>query len=177
MQTTIEQTPPATSDPGHLIFRFAAKLNVLPIGITPEGLRMANTYEGTVTDGDFEGARIWGTDHLLLRRDGVCVIDAQTLISQGSDIHVYEHVHGYCLPPEGMQVPPLEMLVEPGFEWPDVDFPIVGFSTFSAAAPEYEYLNDATARIDGWANFATGGLAIDTRLVTHDAEAPRPAHD
>lgn len=175
MQTSIEQTAPAATQPGHLIFRFAAKLNVLPIGITPEGLRMANRYEGIVTDGDFEGARISGTDHLLLRRDGVCVIDAQAIVSEGSDKHVYEHVHGYCLPPEGMQIPPLEALTEPGFEWPDIDFPVVGFSTFRAAAPEHASLNDATARIDGWANFATGGLAIDTRLVTHDATAPRPA--
>jgi hypothetical protein len=110
----------------------------------------------------------------LLRRDGVCTIDAQTLISQGSETHVYEHVIGYCLPPDGLEIPPLEALVEPGFEWPDVDFPIVGFSTFRAAAPEYEYLNRVTARIDGWANFATGGLAIDTRAVAHDADVPRP---
>jgi hypothetical protein len=151
-----------------LLFRFEAELDVLPIGITPEGLRMANSYEGLVTAGDFDGARVWGTDHLLLRRDGVCVIDAQTMLSQSDNRHVYEHVYGYCLPPRGLEIPPLEMLLEPDFEWPDVDFPIVAFSTFRAAAPELAYLNSATARIDGWANFATGGLAIETRLVEHD---------
>ena len=137
---TIEQIPrPAAHPDGHLLFRFEAELNVVPVGITPEGLRMANSYEGTVSEGDLPGARVWGTDHLLLRRDGVCVIDAQTMLSQSSQVHVYEHVLGYCLPPKGIRIPPLETLVAPGFEWPDVDFPIVAFSTFRAAAPEFEY--------------------------------------
>lgn len=178
MQTAIhdlgEQIVPVKRSDGHLLFRFEAELNVIPIGVTPEGLRMANSYEGRVTEGDFNGARVWGTDHLLLRRDGVCVIDAQTILSQTADVHVYEHVLGYCLPPAGLRIPSLETLLEPGFEWPDADFPIVASSTFRAAAPQFEYLNSATARIDGWANFATGGLAIETRLVTHDAGAPRP---
>lgn len=97
------------------------------------------------------------------------------MLSQNANSHVYEHVYGYCLPPDGLQVPPLEKLLEPGFEWPDVDFPIVAFSTFRAGTRELEYLNSLTARIDGWANFATGGLAIDTRLVQHDARVPKPA--
>jgi hypothetical protein len=165
-----------TSSPdADLIFRFEARLNVVPIGLTPEGLRMANTYEGTVTAGELLGSRVSGTDHLLLRSDGVCVIDAQTMLSQDENTHVYEHVYGYCLPPYGLQIPPLEKLLEPGFEWPDVDFPVVAFSTFRAGAPELAYLNSITARIDGWANFATGGLAIDTRLVAHDVGVLRPA--
>lgn len=173
MQTTAERIETPTDRAGHLIFRFEARLNVLPIGVTPEGLRMANSYEGIATGGDLVGARVRGTDHLLLRRDGVCVIEAQTLISREGE-HVYEDVHGYCLPPDGLQVPPLETLMEPDFEWPDIDFPIVGFSTFRAALPHLEYLNNATARIDGWVNFATGGLAVDTRLLAHDAATPRP---
>ncbi len=176
MQTAIchneQNQAPADRSDGHLLFRFEAQLNIVPIGVTPEGLRMANSYEGTATEGDFEGARVSGTDHLLLRRDGVCVIDAQTLLSQSPHVHVYEHVDGYCLPPEGMQLPPLESLLEADFEWPDVNFPIVAFATFRAAAPEFEHLNRSTARIDGWANFATGELAIETRLVSHNADVP-----
>ncbi|MGD2130655.1 MAG: DUF3237 family protein [Lysobacterales bacterium] len=165
--------PPARRSNGHLLFRFSAQLDIIPIGLTPEGLRMANSYEGTVSEGDFAGAHLTGTDNLLLRRDGVCVIDAHTLLTQAGGVNVYEHVHGYCLPPENLEIPSLDIVAQPRFEWPDIDFPIVGFSTFRAGASELEYLNSATARIDGWANFATGGLAIDTRLVTHDAEAPR----
>lgn len=177
-ETTIIETPTAPSaeeGQGDLLFRFNAQLNVLPIGIVPEGLRMANRYEGSVNEGAIPaGSTVWGIDHLLLRSDGVCVIDAQTTISLPDGTNIYEQVHGYCLPPEGMPVPPLEVLTQPGFEWPDVDFPIVGASTFRAADPRYAYLNRTTARIDGWANFKTGGLAVDTRAVQHDSTAPRP---
>lgn len=164
-----------TAADGELIFRFEAELNVVPVGLTPEGLRMANSYEGTATAGRLRGARVWGTDHLLLRNDGVCVIDAQTILSQDGHRHIYEHVLGYCLPPEGLQMPPLQTLLESGFEWPDVDFPIVGFSTFRSGAREFDDLSSVTARVDGWANFATGGLAIDTRLVAHDGRVTKPA--
>ncbi len=157
-----------------LFYRFEAQLNVLPIGIVPEGLRMANSFEGRVSEGEFLGARVWGIDHLLLRSDGVCVIDAQKTISQGNGLHIYEHVRGYCLPPTGLKVPPLEVLLQPGFQWPDMDFPVVAFSTFRAGVPHYAYLNDAMARIDGWANFSTGGLAIETRLVAHDVQVSPP---
>lgn len=150
-----------------ILYRFEAKLEVNPIGIVPEGFRMANAFEGRVTHGMLEGARVWGIDHLLLRTDGVAIIDAQKTIS-GGGVHVYEHVRGYGLPPLGITLPPLEELLEPGFEWPDVQFPVLGASTFRAAAPEHEALNRALARVDGWFNFSTGGLAIETRLLPHD---------
>lgn len=165
----------ALNEDRSLLFRFEAQLDIVPVGITPEGLRMANSYQGIVTAGVFDTARVVGTDQLLLRRDGVCVIDAQTLLTRGGAQPIYEHVHGYCLPPKGLQVPSLEALVEPGFEWPDVDFPIVAFATFRAAGRDLDYLNSATARIDGWANFATGALAVETRLVAHDSRVARPA--
>jgi hypothetical protein len=156
-----------------LLYRFAAQLSFVALGIVPEGLRMANSFEGTVTDGILEGGRVWGIDHLLVRRDGVAVIDAQKTISLG-DRHVYEHVHGYCLPPEGMEVPPLELMVAPGFSWPDIDFPIIGASTFRSALPELAYLNRSVAGISGAANFATGRLTIETRLLTHGTGGERP---
>jgi hypothetical protein len=160
----IDRTPAPEIDASPLLYRFAAQLSFAPLGIVPEGLRMANSFEGTVTDGILEGGRVWGVDHLLVRRDGVAVIDAQKAISLG-DRHVYEHVHGYCLPPEGMDVPPLEVMVAPGFNWPDIEFPIIGASTFRSALPELAYLNRSVAGISGAANFATGFLTIETRLL------------
>lgn len=59
-----------------LQFRFGAALDLIPIGVTPEGLRMAKSYIGTVTMGRLLGAEVRGMDHLVLRNDGVCVIDA-----------------------------------------------------------------------------------------------------
>ncbi|MGD8861077.1 MAG: hypothetical protein PVI30_13810 [Myxococcales bacterium] len=81
------------------------------------------------------------------------------------DVHVHEHVRGYCLPPEGMQMPPLEVLLQPDFEWPDVDFPVVGFTSFRAADPALEYLNRELGQVRGHANFRTGALSITTRLL------------
>ena len=158
---------------GQLLYRFEAKLEIMPIGLVPEGIRMANSFEGTVTEGDFVGARVWGIDHLLLRRDGVGVIDAPKTISD-SDRHLYEHVRGYWMPPEGMEAPPLEALLDPCFEWPDTLFPVHGFSTFRAGHPELEYLNRAIARIDGWSNPRTGGLVVETRLVDHAMDVKGP---
>lgn len=157
-----------------LLFRFEAVLDLVPIGLTPEGLRMANSYVGTVTKGGFPGAEVRGTDHLVLRNDGVCIIDAQTILSHPKSGHVFEHVHGYCLPPEGLELPDLSELLDPDFQWPDVDFPITAFSTFRAGTTDLAYLNRAIAKIDGWANFAIGGLAVDTTLISHNDNVAAP---
>src|SRR5690606_10981356 len=146
-----------------------AQLDVQPIGIVPEGLRMANTFEGAVTEGLLVGARVWGIDHLLLRADGVAVTDSQKTLWRGQP-PVYEHVKGYGLPPAGVTLPPLEALLAPGFEWPDLLFPVLASSTFRTAVPELLELNRTIARIDGWFNFATGRLCIETQAVAHRAE-------
>lgn len=156
-----------------LLYRFEARLEVTPIGIVPEGLRMANAFEGRITEGMMQDARVWGIDHLLLRRDGVAVIDAPKTLSLG-DIHIHEHVRGYGLPPHGLELPPLEALLDPKFVWPDVLFPVLASSTFRTAVPDLAYLNQALTRIDGWFSFATGSLAVETRLITHAAGVPGP---
>lgn len=156
------------------LYRFEARLDVVPIGLVPEGIRMANSFDGTVTEGVFEGARVWGIDHFLLRTDGVGIVDASKTIS-GDGYHLFEHVRAYCAPPDGMEMPPLEVLLEPDFEWPDVSFPIHGFSMFRAPTPELEHLNRAVARIDGWANMRTGGLAVETVLTEHRPTVRGPA--
>jgi hypothetical protein len=147
-----------------LLYRFEASVDVKPVGLVPEGLRLIVTFDGRVTHGLLAGARVWGTDPLLLRRDGVGVIDAPKAISTG-DITFHEHVRGYCTPPDGLALPPLEALLEPGFAWPDVLFTVHGFSMFSAAGPKLAALNRAIARIDGRASFARGRLAVETRLM------------
>jgi len=158
---------------GPLLYRFEAHLDVVPIGLVPDGIRMANTFEGRVTHGLMEGARVWGIDHLLLRADGVAVLDAQKTLSQGAT-HVHEHLRGYGLPPDGMAMPPLEALLDPTFKWPDVLFPILGSSTFAAAAPDVQFLNRAIARVDGWFSFATGRLAVESRLIDHASGVVAP---
>lgn len=166
VRPSVERLPP-------VLYRFDAKLSVQPLGVVPEGLRMANAFEGEVTSGMMRGARVSGIDHLLLRTDGVAIIDAQKLISLG-DIHVYEKVDGYGLPPNGLQLPPLDDLLAPGFEWPDLLFPVTGSSRFRASHPDYRYLNQVVARIDGWFSFTSGALAVETRIIHHFSAVPAP---
>lgn len=158
---------------GDLLYRFEADLDVIPVGLTPEGIRMTVGYEGVISAGMLEGARVWGVDPLLLRIDGVGVIDTAKTISDGTTT-IYEHVHAYCMPPEGLEVPPPEVILDPSFQWPDVEFPILGFSTFRAGRPEYGHLNTTIAAIEGLANFATGRNAIETRVLRHTSTAAAP---
>lgn len=175
MQTQSIQTRPvppitaATRD--SLLYRFEAQLTVQPIGLIPEGLLFANSFEGRVTHGMLQGARVWGVDHLLMRADGVSVIDAPKAISLG-DRHVTEHVRGYCLPPAGLAIPPLEALLSPDFVWPDVEFIVRATSTFRTADPELAHLPSALARIDGTVSFTTGQLIIETRLLPSSQPTP-----
>lgn len=172
---TVVARPAVTAPPQRpLLYRFEANVEVIPIGIVPEGLRMTVSFDGTITAGLLEGARVWGIDPLLMRSDGVGVIDAPKTLWNGQ-VGVYEHVRGYCSLPPGMAMPPLEAIVAPGFEWPDVLFPIHGFSMFRAAAPELAFLNSAIASIEGWASFKRGRLAIETRILEHTGQALGPS--
>ena len=173
MRASHTASEPTAHAETELLYRFEGRLTFVPIGLTPEGLRMANPFAGIVTEGILTGGHLWGTDHLLVLNDGVSVIDAQKIVVAG-DRRLYEHVHGYCIPPNGFSVPPLDALLDATFAWPDVVFPIVGFSTFRTAIPELTNLNRARARIDGWCSFADGRLAVSTRLVDHDVTAPKP---
>lgn len=173
LRTAISDARPAWGE-RPLLYRFEANLEIVPIGIVPEGLRLSVAFDGRITAGILEGARVWGVDPLLLRRDGVGVIDAPKTIFDGR-IGIFEHARGYCRPPEGLTMPPLEALLEPGFTWPDVLFPIQGFSLFRAAAPELAFLNDAVASIEGWASFASGRLAIETRITERAGAVAGPS--
>jgi len=144
------------------LYSFEAGLDLTPIGLVPEGLRMTVGFDGQVTGGLCAGGRLWGIDPLLVRSDGVGVIDAAKTIVCG-DQRIYEHLHGYCLPPPGVQMPPLEALLDPKFEWPGLEFTIRGFSTFRGHG-ELAYLNDAIGLVRGHANFATRRLVIETEL-------------
>jgi hypothetical protein len=158
---------------GELLYRFEAELDLTPIGLTPEGIRMTVDYEGEITAGIMRGARVWGTDPLLLRSDGVGVIDTAKTIADGTTA-LYEHVRAYCIPPEGLEVPPPDVILDASFSWPDVEFPILGFSMFRTGDPAYAHLNTTIAAIEGSANFATGRNAIETRVLRHTGTAAPP---
>ena len=171
---TASEVPGPTRVAEQLLYRFEADIQVTPIGLTPEGIRMTVEFDGTVTDGMLEGARVWGIDPFLMRSDGVGLIDAPKTISDG-DRTVYEYIRAYLTAPEGLAVPPPEVVLDPGFEWPEVHFPILGFSQFRAGHPDYQHLNGIQAAVEGSASFASGRLGIETRVLRHTGAVAPPA--
>jgi hypothetical protein len=165
--TTMTQTqgdaPSATV--GELVYRFEGTLaDMYPIGVFPEGIRFHNQFEGTIVAGPFTGGKIFGPDLFLLRPDGVGEIHAPEVIDDGTQ-RVALDVRGYVVPPPGAPVPPLEALLEPGFEFPDVPFRVTGSAFARTVAPEYQYLNRATIVIEGYVNLGTGELVVEARAV------------
>lgn len=165
MTTSLAEKAPQTFAAGDLIYRFEARLaEMYPLGLFPEGIRFHNDFSGTIVDGPFEGARIFGFDPFLLRPDGVGVIDAPEVIDAG-ETRVSVHVRGYVVPPRGMQMPPLEALLEPGFAFPDIDFRVTALGLIRTADPRYAALNATVAVVEGTVNLATGRLVVEARAA------------
>lgn len=164
MQQTIT-TPASVHAPSahSLIYRFEGRLgDMYPVGLFPEGIRFHNQFEGTVIDGPFSGARIFGLDQFSLRPDGVGVIIAPEIVDDG-ETRLSVDVRGYVVPPRGMTMPPLEVLMQPDFEFPDVDFRVTGSALLRTADPRYEYLNRTVAVLEGTVNMSTGRLVVEAR--------------
>src|SRR5687768_13256005 len=102
------------------LYRFDAGLTeIVPVGLVPEGVRLDVHFEGTVTEGSLGGTRVRGVDYLLLRADGVGVIDALETITADDGRAISAHARGYIVPPPGVQMPPPDVLLDPDFRWPD----------------------------------------------------------
>jgi hypothetical protein len=131
---------------------------VVPIGLVPEGLRLDAYYQGRMTEGPLTGDTVDGVDYLLLRRDGVGVIDVRQVFSGEGGRTVTTRVHGYLTPSGPM--PPLEAMADPGFAWPDAEIPMHGAVDLRTAAPELQELNATVYGFTGTVNVARGELRI-----------------
>jgi hypothetical protein len=150
---------------GQTLYRFEGQLTDRhPIGLLPEGLRFAVPFDGTVTEGPFVGARMWGIDHFLVRPDGVGVIDAPETLSFG-DRHVFGHARGYVLPPDGVPMPSLQAMLAPGFEWPEIPFRLTGSVMYRASGEDLDWMNRVVATIAGEVTLATGRLVVEARVA------------
>ena len=59
----------------------------------------------------------------------VGVLDVSEVLERdGNRIDV--HAGGYLVPPVGFMLPAPEILLAPGFTWPEIDLPMHGFVTF-----------------------------------------------
>jgi hypothetical protein len=154
------------------VYRFEGQLaDTYPIGLFPEGVRFHNDFTGEVVAGPFRGGRIFGLDQFLLRRDGVGEIHAPEVIDDGTH-RVALDVRGYVVPPPGAPVPPLDALLEPGFEFPDTPLRVTGSAVASTTAVEYQYLNAVTIVIEGEVNLGTGALVVEARAVERVSAQP-----
>ena len=156
---------------GARLFRMEGRMTELvTVGLLPEGVRMHNSFEGTLVAGEPAGALVRGIDEFVIRPDGVGVVDAREVVTSASG-NLYAEVSGYGRPPDGLAMPPLEVFLDPGFVWPDVRFAIECGAVYRTAAPALAELN-ATAVVHlGYVNMHTRELVIEgyrgTALTEH----------
>lgn len=149
-------------------YSFQAQVNrISPIGLVPEGLRIDVGFAGTVSGGPLAGSAIEGIDYLLIRPDGVAVIDVRELISGADGATVSVRADGYVEAP--FEMPPLSVLGDPSFSWPDVDLPLHGSARLQSAAPALEAVNHSAYAFTGAVNMARGSLLVDARRIAATA--------
>ena len=154
---------PATDE--RLLYRFEGELKDLyPLGIFDEGIRFHNQFDATIVAGPFKGGRIFGIDRFVLRPDGVGVIVAPEVIEAG-ETRVSLDVRGYVVPPDGIEMPSLEVIAAPGFEFPDLDFRVTGSALIRTADPRFAHLNRTVAVIEGTVNLSSGELVVEARAA------------
>lgn len=149
-----------------LLYRFTADLTeVIPVGLVPEGIRLDAHFKGSIVEGLLIGAQLRGVDHLLLRNDGVGVIDVHEVVITTGGENVSVHAQGYIVPPEDMPVVPPEVILSPDFKWPDLPLPMHGFALCRTGAKRLSSLNRTALAFDGTVNVGTGKLNVSARAL------------
>jgi hypothetical protein len=162
--------------------------NIVPVGLTPLGLRVDLDFTGTITAGPLTGATLLGTDFFLLRPDGIGQVHTRERITRGDRVAASLQFLGYVVPPIAM--PDLSVLLSPDFQWPDIDLPMHGATFVEAASEEW---SAATATVYGASSGAvnlaartlrleakslaptSAGQGVDGRNMAGDESAGRPA--
>jgi hypothetical protein len=145
-------------------YAFEARFtSVRPLGITPVGLRIDVEFAGLVTDGPLAGKGLAGIDYLLIRADGIGQIDAREVISDGGTVLACPRVLGYIVPP--LTLPPLEVVADPGFDWPDVDLPIHGAAYIETAVDDLAAARSTVYAWNGTVNVATATIRVSAMAI------------
>ncbi len=132
----------------------ASMTGVHVIGLVPEGLRLDSKTAGVVTDGLFAGSAVEGIDHVLFRHDGVMVMDYRGAILLPNGLAVALTLRGFMH--DATLTPAFEAMLDPEFEFADIDMPVHGAAWFQTMAPEYAFLNHTVFSFTGTLNIATG---------------------
>ncbi|MFU8889371.1 MAG: DUF3237 family protein [Trueperaceae bacterium] len=132
------------------------------VGLVPEGLRFDDISSGVFTDGLLAGTTFDGIDYLLVRRDGVAVIDARYFAVAPDGATIVMTLKGYA----GVPTPGLfEAMLDPEFEPPDVAVPVHGAAWYQTMAPQYAFLNHTVYAVVGTVNMATGTVRAVKRPI------------
>ena len=146
-----------------LLYRLEAQLTeILPIGLVPEGVRLDVHFDGRITHGQLAGAQLRGIDYLLLRSDGVGVVDAREAVV-ADEGHVEIKAQGYLVPPEDVELPPPDVILAPGFRFPDAEMPVQEVASMRTGVAEWQGLNSTIATLEGFVNPGTGELVLEAR--------------
>lgn len=149
-------------------YRFQAQINrIAPVGLVPSGLRMNLGFAGTLASVALPNMAIEGTCYLVIRHDGIGVINAHELVidSDGA-VAVSINAGGYVVPP--MPIPDLAVVADPTFQWPDVDLAMRGWTCPQSGRADLTELNHAVFAFLGTINMATGALNVAARRVSAD---------
>ena len=153
--------------PPDFAFRMEATFTyVTVIGMLPEGLRIDAHYNGSMIAGPLAGAIVRGVDYLLIRSDGVSVLDVRETITMPAGHSIAVRAQGYgSLRSEtqaGAEMPPQGANVA----WPDAPRPLLGVATCQTTDPEFIWMNEAMLVFSGTANLGTGKLQAVGRVLT-----------
>lgn len=145
-------------------YAFQAQISrISPIGLVPAGLRIDVGFTGALTEGPASRSTVEGIDYLLIRHDGVGVIDAYELITGPDATATSVRAEGYVVPP--FEMPPLEALLDPSFAWPDVDLPMHGSTRLQSSTAGLEEVNRTAYAFTGSVNMARGSLIVEARSI------------
>ncbi len=136
------------------------------VGLVPEGIRLDIELSGEFEEGVFAGATGTWTNYLLIRRDGVRVMDVRGYAEAPDGTRVVWTMKGFFGEPSP---PPLEARIEamldPEFEYPDVDLRLHGAAWFQTMAPEYAFVNHTVFSFDGIVNPFQGTTRVTFRSL------------
>ena len=163
--------------PPDFAFRMEATFtDVAVIGMLPEGLRIDAHYNGSMIAGPLAGAIVRGVDYLLIRSDGVTVLDVRETITTATGSCIAVRAQGYgsvrsepqagadAVPPQGAKV-----------AWPDASSPLLGVAICQTTDPEFLWMNEAMLVFNGTANLGTGKLQAVGRVLTPQMVLGTPA--
>jgi hypothetical protein len=126
--------------------------------------------------GPLAGAIVRGVDYLLIRPDGVTVLDVRETITTATGRCIAVRAHGYgsvrsepqtgadAVPPRGEKV-----------AWPDASGPLLGVAICQTTDPEFLWMNEAILVFNGTANLGTGKLQAVGRVLTPQMVLGTPA--